>query len=500
MSTQDWINLIACVGELAVAALVALRALGGPLATPLIFVSVDFFAWNFAQLAYHRSGLIAWHLLDMVASPLATALAFHFLMRFLGRSRQLGWALLLIYVYYGSLAGIAALGWFSSAARQIALSNLWSWIWLAGLFPLSAMAVGFLVHHLRRVGTAEERNRTWLLLAAVTVISPLASTELWADLGFPIPRLGSVGIISFTAILMTAALRFRLFDRALSPSTVLSAMVMGAVGGIAYLTVFHLAGTNTALLVLGTLTVTLTLLAAARIIIGAIIERRDQTVRLATLGKMAAQMGHDLKNPLAALKGAGQFLLEERLQGRSIDDRTEFLDLVVAQIDRLEIAIDKYQRLGKIQPTRELVQLNDLIRSLVTLQKFGKAERIAVGAQLASDLPECRVDRDLVARALENLLQNAFEASPATASVTVRTTLTNARQTPGIMLAVEDAGSGMSARIRERALDDFFTTKPNGSGLGLPFVRRVAEAHGGEVSLTSKEGAGTTVRLFLPLE
>src|SRR5450432_2540334 len=119
MSTQDWINLIACVGELAVAALVALRALGGPLATPLIFVSVDFFTWNFAQLAYHRSGLVAWHLLDMVASPLATALAFHFFMRFLGRSRQLAWALLLIYLYYGALAAIAACGWVSPWARGL---------------------------------------------------------------------------------------------------------------------------------------------------------------------------------------------------------------------------------------------------------------------------------------------------------------------------------------------------------------------------------------------
>jgi two-component system sensor histidine kinase HydH len=500
MSTQDWINLIACVGELAVAALVALRAFGGPLATPLMFVGVDFFAWNFAQLAYHRSGMVVWHLLDMVASPLATALAFHFLMRFLGRSRQLGWALLMIYLYYGSLAGIAALGWFSPTARALALSRLWSWAWLAGLLPLSALAIGLLVVHLRRVGSVEERSRTWLLLAAVTVISPLASTELWADLQFPIPRLGSVGIISFTAILMVAALRFRLFDRTLSPSNVLSATVLAAVGGIAYLTVFHLAGTNTALLVLGTLTVTLTLLTAGRLIVGAVMARRDQTVRLATLGKMAAQMGHDLKNPLAALKGAAQFLLEERLQGRSIDNRTEFLDLMVAQIARLEAAIDKYQRLGKIQPTREPVQLNDLVRSLVMLQKFGNAETIAVGAQLASDLPECRVDRDLIARALENLLQNAFEASPSSSRVTVRTMLTNTRQTPGVLVAVEDVGMGMSARIRERALDDFFTTKPNGSGLGLAFVRRVAEAHGGEVSLTSKEGTGTTVRLFLPLE
>jgi two-component system, NtrC family, sensor histidine kinase HydH len=104
-----------------------------------------------------------------------------------------------------------------------------------------------------------------------------------------------------------------------------------------------------------------------------------------------------------------------------------------------------------------------------------------------------------VTGALENLLQNAFEAHPRDASVTVRTALSSARQTRGIMVSVEDSGVGMSARVRERALDDFFTTKETGTGLGLPFVRRVAEAHGGEISLISKEGAGTTVQMFIPL-
>ena len=147
------------------------------------------------------------------------------------------------------------------------------------------------------------------------VISPLASSEVWADLGFGVPRLGSVGILSFNAFLMLAALRFRLFDKALSPSAALAATVIAAVGGIAYLSMFRVAGTNTALLVLGTLAVTLVLLAAARLIVGTVISRRDQLVRLATLGRLSAQMAHDLKNPLAALKGAAQFLREERAPG-----------------------------------------------------------------------------------------------------------------------------------------------------------------------------------------
>jgi two-component system sensor histidine kinase HydH len=500
MSTQDWITLIACVGELAVAALVFLRALGSPLAMPLLLFSVDLVIWNFARLAYQRTGAINWHLVDMVASPIGTALAFLFLLRFVGRARKLRWVLTTDYVLNGILSATAALALVSPVARAITLSKIWSCGFLLILFLPSGLVIKMLLAHLRSVGSVEERSRTLLLLVGVVVISPLASSEIFADMGFNVPRLASVGILSFNAILLVAALRFRLFDRKLSASTVLSATVLATVGGLAYLSVFHISGSNTALLVLGTLTVTLILFAAGRLIIGTIIVRRDQLVRFAALGKMAAQMAHDLKNPLAALKGAAQFLREEMSQGRSIDSRTDFIDLLVEQIDRLKSAVEKYQRLGRIEAMRAPVQLNELVQSLVTLQEMGNSAQNTVKAELAADLPECPLDRDLVAGALENLLQNAFEATPHASMVTVRTALSHTRHAQAVMLSVEDVGIGMSARTRERALDDFYTTKATGSGLGLAFVRRVAEAHGGEVSLTSKEGAGTTVRLFLPLE
>ena len=112
------------------------------------------------------------------------------------------------------------------------------------------------------------------------------------------------------------------------------ATIVAAVGGIAYLSIFRAAGTNTALLVFGTLTVTLVLLAAARLIVGTVISKRVQLVRLATLGRLSAQMGHDLKNPLAALKGAAQFLREERAQGRRSTTRTSS-STYVEQIARL---------------------------------------------------------------------------------------------------------------------------------------------------------------------
>src|SRR4029077_11978978 len=97
---------------------------------------------------------------------------------------------------------------FSLAARGLTLSRFWSYGFLGILFLPSGLVISMLLAHLRTVGSVEERNRTSLLLAGVVVISPMAATEIFADMGMGVPRLGSVGILSFNVILLVAALRF----------------------------------------------------------------------------------------------------------------------------------------------------------------------------------------------------------------------------------------------------------------------------------------------------
>ena len=99
---------------------------------------------------------------------------------------------------------------------------------------------------------------------------------------------------------------------------------------------------------------------------------------------------------------------------------------------------------------------------------------------------------------VENLVRNAVEAMPAGGTLRVRTFRAERDARAPIGLAVEDTGHGMHARTRERAFDDFFTTKTTGSGLGLAFVRRIVHAHGGRVSLASQPGQGTRVDVVLP--
>ena len=202
---------------------------------------------------------------------------------------------------------------------------------------------------------------------------------------------------------------------------------------------------NTALLVFGTLFVTLILLAAARRIIGTL-SRGAQLERLATLGRLSAQMAHDLKNPLAALKGAAQFLQEEQKPGPLARRQAEFLDMLVDQVDRLERVIDTYQRLGRLEPELARVDVSELVRDVVALQTFASPATTRQGGSSAPICPAARSIAISLARALENLVRNAFEAMPDGGALTGR------RQGPTAL--AQATATGVAVRRRHRQRDE----------------------------------------------
>jgi signal transduction histidine kinase len=211
-------------------------------------------------------------------------------------------------------------------------------------------------------------------------------------------------------------------------------------------------------------------------------------------------MAHDLKNPLAAMRGAVAYLRGEVVRGRDLSGQGEFLALLEEQVLRVIGVVDRYQRVGGLQAYRETRAINDIVRSVLSMQHFAAGGATRVRAQLGESLPECALDPELVERAIENLLVNAYEAMPRGGTVTVSTESAQvAGGRPAVAVTVSDAGTGMDPRAAERAFEDFFTTKPHGTGLGLFLVKRVAEAHGGDVLLSSRPGLGTVARLSLPV-
>jgi signal transduction histidine kinase len=487
--------LLAASGQLALAVLALTRSRTSPVAKPLAFLGVDMFAWCFATVAGHLTGADVWSFLDAGCTALAPALVLHTVVTFVGAERAYARVLALAYVAFGGLALSSVAGLVAPWGRAWVDAAAWSHTFLAMWLPTLVLVLVILVRHLVHASDADEKARTRTMLAALAMGGALAT----ADELRVLPHAASLGTLIAAFLVATATLRFRLLDRDFSRSTAVYTGTLSVAGVVTYVALFHAFGGHVAALVIGSATVTLVLGAAVHEVVVSLVRQREGRERLATLGRFSQQLAHDLKNPLATLKGALQFLEEERARGQSLDEHVDFLGVMLEQIDRLHRVVDDYQRIGRVEPLRRSVDVNELVRGVVALAQVGTAEGIALRTELADDVPRCELDGDLVSGALENMMQNALEAMPRGGTLVVRTERSSG-PAPGVTISVADDGAGMDARQATHAFDDFYTTKPHGSGLGLAFVRRVAHAHGGDVSLSSKVGVGTIVRLRVPAE
>jgi two-component system, NtrC family, sensor histidine kinase HydH len=486
-----WVTLGAATGQLALGLYALRRAGRSSLALPLALLCLDIAAWNLADLAFERTRDPSWKLIDHALSPLTAPLLLHFVLVFTGMRRRLAGVLVAAYVPAAALAVSAVGAFFVPALYRFQRGDGWAFTLLAGSLPVVAVAVGALIVA-RREADLDARRRARVLLVAIALAVPLAATDVLEGVAVTlaaIPPLANLGMLVAAVLLATVALRLRLLGTDLSTSDTTFAGGLAALVGAGWaLSVvlvpehFVVGAAAAALLVAGLL-VRIAVLAAG--------EQRARVAQLALLGRFTAQLSHDLKNPLAALKGGLQLLIEERRRGASLDASAGVLDLMLQQVERVQRAIDAHERLGRVEPTIETIDVNEVVRTLAALPPAGVTLRL----ELDEALPPARADRDLLARALENLLRNAVEATPAGGVVTVATR----RDGAWVAVAVRDTGQGMDAMVRERALDDFFTTKAQGSGLGLPFAHRVAIAHGGALSVQSVVGRGTRVEITLPV-
>ncbi|MBI4950483.1 MAG: two-component sensor histidine kinase [Myxococcales bacterium] len=500
LGLSEWLTLCACVGQAALAVLCLSRAAQSALALRLGALCAVMFGWNFGFLAYRVTGAATWHLLDLAVAPLSTAVALDFVLAFIGERRRFRWVCRASYLAFGALGLACGAGFVLPEAQAFAESPLSTALQVALEVPAMAFAFARLALHLRRSGR-DERRRGYTVAAALAVAVVGSLSEFAQEAELALPRLGGVASLVAAGLMVLAALRFELLEQRLGLGLGLGSLALGALAVLGYVIVYRALAASTGALVVATSAVTAVVLLGARALSSLHAHSRAERERLVFLGRLAAQMAHDLKNPLAALRAMVQYLEIERAEGRSIDAELPRLALMRGQIDRLTAVIDKYRRLGRVEPVLSEVRLEDVVRDVVETSRYDGD--VALDFECEPDLPACRADPDLVAAAAENLVRNALEAAgaekhregaaPDRGRVHVRVAQDGAR----LLLEVKDDGGGMPARVRERVFDDFFTTKAQGSGLGLGFVRRVVDAHRGEIALESGEG-GTTFRVWLP--
>ena len=221
--------------------------------------------------------------------------------------------------------------------------------------------------------------------------------------------------------------------------------------------------------------------------------------RVNTMGEMVASIAHDLLQPIAAAtlnaETSVQWLrhdppdLEKVLKG--VTNSIEANTLASEIIDHLRTLYKK------TPPRRELVVVNEVIGEMVVLLR-GEAYRHAVSIRtdLAADLPGVNADRVQVQQVLMNLLLNGIEAMKETGGViTVKSEL---GEDGKVLISVSDTGEGLPDGKAERIFDAFFTTKPQGSGMGLAISRSIVESHGGRIWANGNGGRGATFHFTLP--
>ena len=215
--------------------------------------------------------------------------------------------------------------------------------------------------------------------------------------------------------------------------------------------------------------------------------------RLAALGELSAVVAHEVRNPLGVVFNS---LGSLRKAVRGNTDAEMLIGIVGEEADRLNrIVSDLLDFARPHEASLRLEPLDPVLESAreATLALTGSAHEIALEVDPA--LPRVAADARMMRQAVINLLVNAVQASPRGGKVVLRAQACSGK----VGIAVSDAGPGIPAAHRARIFQPFFTTKATGTGLGLAVVKRIVEAHRGEVTLESVEGQGTTFTVNLPI-
>ncbi len=221
--------------------------------------------------------------------------------------------------------------------------------------------------------------------------------------------------------------------------------------------------------------------------------------RLAFLGSLASGLAHEIKNPLSTMTITLGLLREDFENSDAPRDRRVLkkVHLLESEVTRLEhILQDFLQFAGGHALRPRLVSVNGWLGELLDFFEPSLTEsKIRLARRLEPNLPAVLVDRDLMKQAVLNLLNNARQAMPEGGELTVRTSTSGDR----VRIDVSDTGEGIARDVLPRIWEVYYSTKAQGTGLGLPTVRRIVAEHGGDTTAESRPGRGSCFSIFLPV-
>ncbi len=228
-------------------------------------------------------------------------------------------------------------------------------------------------------------------------------------------------------------------------------------------------------------------------------EEINRNKRLASLGKLSSGIAHEIRNPLSAIRGLAQFLYQSCMNA---DERKEDLKIILDEVDRLDRLINEildFSKSKKLEISK--FSLHDLIRELVQLLSKESKEKkdISFQLELPPDEQLLQADRNQIRQVLMNILLNAIQAIPEKGEINISLEYSLFKNRDAVQIIIQDNGAGIESGDLIHIFDPFFTSRSDGSGLGLSIAYNIMEVHQGDIKAESEKGKGTIMRIFLPL-
>jgi two-component system sensor histidine kinase HydH len=220
----------------------------------------------------------------------------------------------------------------------------------------------------------------------------------------------------------------------------------------------------------------------------------ERSARLASIGKLAAGVAHEIRNPLSSIKGFATYFKERY---RKVPEDQKTAEIMIQEVDRLNRVISQLLEFARpLEIHKKPTSLGVLIQdSLKLIEGDINRKELKVEVHIASEIPEVKIDPDKFKQVFLNLYLNAIDAMKKGGTLSVE-----ARQeadTRGVQITISDTGKGIEEEDLPHIFDPYFTTKSSGTGLGLAIVHKIIESHGGKIRVSSRTGIGTDVIIWL---
>ena len=222
--------------------------------------------------------------------------------------------------------------------------------------------------------------------------------------------------------------------------------------------------------------------------------------RLSAIDELGAVLAHEIRNPLASIKGTAEILKDDLRPG---DRKYEFLEILVKESERLNRVVEDFLRMAR--PQRVIMRDCDLMEELGNVIALVSAEARKLDVRLElkqARLPMVEGDPEKLRQAFLNIILNGLQATSPGGSVTITGSCEGGGDEGSgwIGLSFSDSGSGMSGETMERIFEPFYTGRAEGTGLGLAITRKIIEGHGGRIEVKSEPGEGTDFLVRLPVK